>query len=345
MRVLIVKLWAMGDVVMSLPMIPALRSVYEDVHITWLAARASAPLLELIDGVDRIVTVDEGRLLQRGVATRFGEIAATWGRLLGEYFDLIITGHPDWRYRLLTAPVRAARRRAFGRGGRAGPIAGRYHGSEYVRLALGRDGPSIPSYDLPRVSRPLPAAPFERREGEAVIVMAPGGARNALRDDPLRRWPPEMYVRTAESEVKKGRRVVIMGGKGDAEVSRFFAGIPVMDLIGRTSVGEFVAALRASDVVLTHDSLALHLARLVRTPVVAIFGPTSPLEKVPAAAIQSAEPAKEGVTVLWGGESLSCRPCYDGVNYAVCPINECMRMISPEMVIAAVDRVLAADGR
>lgn len=342
MRVLIVKLWAMGDVVMSLPMIPALRSAHPDAQITWLAGRGSKSLLELIAGIDRIVTVDEVRLLQMGALARFREIASAWRKLMGERFDLVITAHPDWRYRVLTLPLRAALKRGFGRTGRAGPIPGRYHGNEYVRLALGKDGPDALAYDLPRISGQLPAPPFERRKGETIIAMAPGGARNALRDDPLRRWPPEMYAQAAKAEVAKGRRVIIVGGKGDADVSRFFAGIPVIDLVGRTSVPELVSALRAADVVLTHDSLALHLARLVRTPVVAIFGPTSPYEKIPAAALRQIDPAEHGVIALWGGESLPCRPCYDGVNYSACPVNECMRTISPELALAAVDRALIA---
>jgi len=342
MRVLIVKLWAMGDVIMALSMLPALKTLGADVEVTWVVGSGSKPLLELFDDVHRLITVDEKRMLRGGAVARGREILALWRQIAADSYDLVVTGHSDARYSILTLPVRGKVRRSFTQAARSGPIAGRYHGAEYARLILGKDGPTAPSFDLPEISRPLPAAPFEPDESP-VVVLAPGGAKNTLRDDRLRRWPVEMYAELARLEAARGRRIVLVGGEGDRHFSPHFSALPVIDLIARTSVAQLAATLRAARVVVTHDSLALHLSRLVRTPVVAIFGPTSPLEKVPHQSIGDGPHATGSVSVLWGGADLACRPCYDGVNYFACDVNQCMRSISPRQVSESIERMLAGE--
>lgn len=328
----------MGDVIMSLSMIPALRAMDPRSHLTWMVGRASRALLELVDPVDRLVEIDETRLLRGSLPEQMREIARAWRAVAGESFDLVITAHRDWRYRVLTSPVRAKERRSWAHDGRSGPIPGRYHGDEYVRLVSGQDGPDSPRYGLPEITRDLPPIPFDRSAADSMVVIAPGGARNVLRDDPLRRWPVELYAEVARQEIARSRRVVLVGGEGDAPLRACFAGLPVIDLIGRTSLMELVATVRAADVVVTHDSLVLHLAQLARVPVVALFGPTVPSERVSDAALRHAQ-GRGQVSVLWGGARLPCRPCYDGLNYARCPANKCMQDISPEMVSQAIAQV------
>jgi heptosyltransferase-2 len=175
-------------------------------------------------------------------------------------------------------------------------------------------------------------------------VLAPGGARNLLRSDRWRRGPPESYASVARSQIARGRCVVLVGGPQDAEVRPSFAGIGAVDLIGSTNIMELTALIRASTVTVTHDSLALHLAGLLRVPVVALFGPTIPHEKVSPEVSDESEPLRG--SILWGGAGLPCRPCYDGVNYFPCPVNLCMREIDPDIVNSSIEKIIsrATDG-
>ena len=91
--------------------------------------------------------------------------------------------------------------------------------------------------------------------------------------------------------------------------------------------------MQHSDLVITHDGGPLHLALLAGTRLIALFGPTSPHEKVPE---------RDGVVVLWGGADLACRPCYDGNDYADCPLNVCLREVSVERVHEEADRLIQA---
>ena len=95
------------------------------------------------------------------------------------------------------------------------------------------------------------------------------------------------------------------------------------------SVVESAAVLAAASVVVSHDTGPMHLARLVRAPLVALFGPTAPSTFVPA---------DERTHVLWGGATLACRPCYDGREVAPCRSNLCMQDID----VATVERAALA---
>jgi heptosyltransferase-2 len=166
-------------------------------------------------------------------------------------------------------------------------------------------------------------------EGGRVVALAPGGARNVLADDALRRWPIRRYGQLAERLRGDGHTVVLTGGPGDEWVREEMPGAGAcVDLIGRTSVPELIGVLSAADVVVTHDSGPLHLALMAGVPLVALFGPTNPAEKVPRGG---------DTTVLWGGDGLACRPCYDGRTYAVCSSRACLRQIDVVGVHRAVN--------
>jgi heptosyltransferase II len=338
MRVLVVKLGAIGDAIMSLAVIPVLRAQSPVVHLTWVVGRAAAPVLQLVAGVDEVVTVDERRLFAGRAFDRVGEIVRLWRYLAGRSFDLVITGHSDPRYRLLTIPVLAKVRRRFGTGSRAGPLPGRLHTQEYARLASGQDGPEAPLGRLPPVIRPLPQVPFEWQGNESIVVLAPGGAQNLLRASPLRRWPVEAYRALACILIAKGHRVVIVGGPQDGDVKPHFSDLHSVDLVGRTSLAELAAVFDIAAVVVTHDSLAVHMSRLVRAPVVALFGPTSPLSFGPQNPGETGDAGR--VEVIWGGASLPCRPCYDGKEFHACRVNRCMTGITVDEVVAAVEKVI-----
>ncbi len=332
MRVLIVRIGAVGDVVMALPLLPALRSAGAS-EVTWLCGQVVAPLLRLAEGVDEIITLDEKALFRGKPIARVREIARVWRRLIGRSFDLIVMAHPDVRYRVLTAPLIGGRRRSLGRKGREGLIRGRHHSNEYVRLALGSEGPNVPPAALPVIRPELPES-FEQifsRTSQGNVALAPGGARNVLHENALRRWALESYGELASRLVKAGANVILTGDATDGWTLGAFRDLPIQNLIGKTGLTDLLAVYARCDVVVTHDSGPLHLAQLARTPLVALFGPTSPPERVLHLS---------GGKVFWGGAGLSCRPCYDGRDFAACENNVCLKELEVEPVYGGVLEVL-----
>ena len=329
-RYLIVKLAALGDVAMASALPEAIRRREPEAHVTWLCGEGVAELVRLFPGVSEVLAVDEVQLLRGRFDRRLGAMAGVWRRLALRRFDAILLGHADPRYRALVVTARARRTRWLEQSPspRMLPIPGRYHADEYVRLLDGDDsrGPIVGHAPLSDVRAMLPP---RRSAGPVGVVLVPGGTRNVLRESALRRWPVERYRAVAERLRAAGHVVTLVGDAADAWVRPSFAGIDVRDEIGAHGLAGTLAVMAAADLVISHDTGPLHLARLVRAPLLALFGPTMPSQFLVTDADTQA---------IWGGASLACRPCYDGREFADCPDNLCMKDIATAEVI---DRALA----
>ena len=339
---LIVKLAAIGDVAMALPMVTALRVRHPGCRIAWLCGESTRPLLERVPSVDELIVADDRALLAGSRRERILATLAVWKRLAGRRFDLVLTAHADPRYRHLARPARATVRRAL-RADTAhrGLVPGRYHGDEYVRLVTGLDDYRAQSFPAPEIRAAL--SPELRtllsagnRSAKPVVALAPGGARNVARDNPLRRWPLASYSTLAGLLDARGFAILLAGADSDAWTRAAFASVPALDLIGRTTLPELIALFRICAAVVTHDSGPLHLARLAGAPRVALFGPTDPGAFVGD---------RKDAIVLWPGRDMPCCPCYDGREFAACADNVCMQRVTPQAVLRAVLDVAARGGK
>lgn len=108
------------------------------------------------------------------------------------------------------------------------------------------------------------------------------------------------------------------------------------DLVGHTDLVDLMTVYRSSALIITHDSGPLHMAQLVGTPMIALFGPTLPNEKI--------NPSKTTIVMWSGGGRLPCCPCYDGKGYANCSNNVCMQMITVNQVMEAARLLLFTSG-
>jgi heptosyltransferase II len=336
LKVLIVKIGAIGDVIMALPMLDALFENDPQSEVTWLCGKAVEPLLKKFERIKELVVVDEEKLLKGSLFQRLGELTKIWLKLLGRRFELVVTGNPDWRYRLLSATVIAKTRRSFDRKGkRPWPIPGRFFSAEYVRLVTDVDSGESPSFKIPEVNWPL-SPTLEQKIGKdknrKTVAIAPGGARNVLRDNALRRWPVDSYKDLAGLFLNKGYKVLLVGAPSDEWILPSFEGMDVVNLVGQTDLVDLVALLGACNLVVTHDSGPMHAAVLAGTPLVALFGPTDPRWFTVS--------TRKATQVLWGGEDLPCRPCYDGRNFAPCTDNQCLKGIRVEQVYDAALEML-----
>ncbi len=329
-NILIVKLAALGDVIMASTLVPAIKLRWPDAKITWLTSEGTAPLVRLFDGVDRVVTVNEHALFTKGKLSSIRAVAGAW-RDVGRGYDLALVGHTDARYRTLswTSGARETRRFADARA----PRRGFWHGSEYLRL-LDSNSIIAPAYATLRIHA-LPTEPVVPGNG-ALVVVAPGGGRNVLRDDPLRRWPIAEWTRVVRELVDRGYRVAAIGSAGDAAEGAACASAGAFDLTGQTSLLELTALVQSAQAVVTHDSGTLHLALLLNRPTVALFGPTVPKERIPEGA---------SAIVLSKTTDLPCAPCYDGTNYAKCASNRCVSRVTFAEVVQAVVNQVVAPGR
>lgn len=337
-RILILKLAALGDVVMASTMVERVRTRWPDAHLVWVTGQGAVPLVRRFAGVDEVRGVDDQALLAgRGLAragAAFGALR-TIGR--GPY-DLAVVAHTDPRYERLLLGARVRERRVFRPATADGlPPRDVWAGAEYARLVDEASRPAAQlsgradgaSGSIPQLAQLLWPNGVPPRARSREVLLAPGGARNVLRDDPLRRWPAAEWGALAAALLAEGCRVTVVGGprdRGEGDVVR--AAAPgVRDAIGADDLDALLDRLARADALVTHDSGLLHLAQLTRTPTVALFGPTRPLERIaPGAA----------VTVRSSAAGLACAPCYDGRDYAVCVENRCLTRLRVADVAGAV---------
>lgn len=330
-RLLLVKLGAIGDVVMAVPAAHAMHVAGHE--IDWICGRAVAPLLGLYPWIN-VIEIDDRALLRGSAAERVCLLVRTWRMLAGRTYDLSVTLYYDRRYRWLTLPVRAKRKLMLSwTDRRTMLLPGRHHTDEFARVLSGREDGYTPQQLAPVPPPTLPPSPLPPTPGKPRIVLVPGGARNMVRDDALRRWPVEDYVALTQLLLDREHEVVLAGGPEDTWVLPAFAGLQVQDFIGKLSLIETLGLLNSADVTVTHDTGPLHLAGLTVTAIVSIFGPTDPYGRLPQ---------RNNGVALWGGEGFACRPCYDGSEYAPCTYNGCVRQVTAARALAEVEGLLTA---
>ena len=325
-NILIVKLGAIGDVVMTFPLISAIDALEPDAHITWLCGKTVEPLVRTISRINNVIAIDESALLKGSFAQKFSTILSAWRTLGGKSYDVVLNLYRDRRYRILTHPFMSKDIRSFsGKKRTKKIIPGRYHAYEFIKLYNGKDDFSIESISIPQVTFPqksntLSDIDFNKNK---TVVIAAGGASNILNTDDVRRWDIFSYVELAKQLSDAGYQIILTGGPQDSWVTSNFQGMKITNLIGKTSLMDVLTLLNSSTLLITHDTGILHMAKLTNTRTIALFGPVLPAERIGKT---------DNIITLWGGINLACAPCYDGKTFAKCSNNLCMKNITVEQV-------------
>jgi heptosyltransferase-2 len=154
------------------------------------------------------------------------------------------------------------------------------------------------------------------REEERVVAICPGSINSRAK-----RWPAPSYAALADRLIESNRQVVLIGSRDDIDVSQDVASRmrhePIV-LTGKTSVDEVVSVLAAVDLIVTNDTGPAHIGAALGTPTIVIFGPTNPL---------TTRPFSPDAEIL--RHPPDCAPCM----LRDCPIDHrCMTAISVEEV-------------
>jgi len=194
----------------------------------------------------------------------------------------------------------------------------------YLRLAAAAGGspPDRPDFRLEPGNAARERARQWLEPSSPWVALAPGASYG-----PSKQWPLPHFERLVRVLRERGNRVVTLGSRADREAGAHLATAGALDLTGRTTLLDAVAVLAGCRAAVTNDSGSLHLARAAGTPVVGVFGSSSPRWTGP-------EPW-EG-RALWLG--LDCSPCFR----RTCPLRgadhlRCLRDIDPGSVADAVE--------
>ncbi len=332
-RILVVRMSAMGDVVQSTPVARGIKAARPDCHLTWVINSPFAPLLDHNPHIDDVITIP-----LRPTASQAVE---AWWRLKHGEFDVTVDLQGLAKSAIVTLASGAPRRIGKAEAREAALLA-------YTELSPERWDQQYISQRYLEVCEPLGVsredfvpelflmdedfALIDRvYEAEGIAPDEPVVVLVTFSLAPKREWPAEFVVQLADELTRRhGARIVIPGAAGErarAEAISARMSRPAIILAGETSMREAAAVLQRADLVIGVESGLTHIAYAVRTPTVCILTYT-PLRNGPGG------PRARTVYV----PDLPCRPCRPD---APCDHYRCVRELTPDLVLAAIDDLAA----
>jgi lipopolysaccharide heptosyltransferase I len=316
MRILFVKLSAIGDVVQALPCLEAVKKTFPGSEIDWVVEEAASGILEGHPLIDRLLVSrrKSWMLMLRSPSTfmrAIGEIAGFLRKLRERRYDIAIDLQGLLKSGIIIGAARATRKIGF-------------DGTRELSYLFLNE--RLPAYDSEKhaleryldVARylgavdPSPACtlPIERERAvirERTNVLVKDGRRLVV-INPVARWKTKLwdeqkFARLADRLVTERHAVVIFtGSPDDRAITERIRGMMrenAVNWAGETTLRELAALASLADLFITTDTGPMHLAAAAGVRVVALFGPTAPWRTGPYG---------PGHAVVRKG--LACSPCF-----------------------------------
>lgn len=295
-----------GDGLMKLPFVRALRAAFPDARITWLAGKGrsvyAGSLAPLVTGlIDEVIE-------DAGIGSRWGELVGK-KPLPGRHFDLVI----DTQRRVLTSLIlRRIRHRTY-----LSAALGWHLSDARPRDRAKPPGMLAQMMRLAALAGPVeharqaPVVLDEAAEARASAVLPPGPYYVGLAPGAGGKhkcWPRERFVGLAHALAAEGRVPVMLLGPAETEwVGELRDALPgalfPLQALSAPSVSDTIAIGRRLAVAVANDSGTAHMLAASDTPLVALFGPTSPDKFAPSTRSMRIVKAQD-----FGGQSMDRIP-------------------------------------
>lgn len=333
MRILIVRLSAIGDCLFSTPVAEALRKSFPDAFMGWAVHPLSAPVLQGNPHLDKVHVVPRKGFLKH--------LPRTIRELRQEKYDVVLDMQGLYKSAVL-ARLSGAKRRV-------GPDRSHEQVQWLYRELVPMDETIhvVPRYlgfakelGASWEIEPNMLMPFDETHLTAVGSLfksegiSPDShliAINPATSKEVKDWPAERFAQLADSlHAKHACTTVLTGSPADRPLCDQILGqmtTPGFNLAGKTNLNELAALLSLTKLFIGGDTGPLHIAQASGTRVLAVFGPTDP------AVLGPRSPEHETAYL-----NLDCSPC----RHRVCPIGHpCMLDLSVELLAARANRMLS----
>jgi ADP-heptose:LPS heptosyltransferase len=269
----------LGDVVMALPLLRALRKARPDAELTLLAPTAFLPLLEKLAVGDRLLAVPPKGPAQRKFFRGLRE----------EYPDTYILFTHSLRGDLGAKATGAPQRFGLTRPGKWRPLlthAWRVPGDlDESRIHQTRVGEKF--FQHFGLKEELDLTPWARITSSQKNSGLSFGLICGTENFPEKRWPVARWRELIQAilAVRADARITLFGTANDVPIAQAvaegFAPNQVINLAGQTNLVEFAGALGDCAAIVCNDTGGMHLANLFGVPVIAVYGPTNPIRTGP----------------------------------------------------------------
>jgi len=309
-KILVIRSGGIGDVLMTTPLIRAIKNKYPDSKIDYLVGNWSKEVLEGNKAINEIISFDDEIIFKKKLFRIFSLI-----KKLKKY-DLCLVLDKSWQWSLFGFFVGSKFRIGFDRDkeGFANNLNILYDGSKYE---LDYNMEIAESLDIKNANKEMLLSLSENDtkfaddfllnnnlNRKALIGIAAGGAENPGQKMHAKRWSKEKYITLINKilKEKEDTAVLLFGGENDSDLNGHILKstdkIRVYNLAGKTSIKQAAALIRKCRAFITHDSGTMHIAAVTKIPLIVLFGPTD-----------SKRFAPRNATII--KNDIDCSPCYD----------------------------------
>jgi heptosyltransferase-2 len=329
-RIVIKAVNWLGDVVMSLPAMRAIRRAFPEAHLAVLIKKELASFFDGADWLDEVVPYSVA-----GGFSGLNDRRKIVGEIRSRHFDLAVLMPNSFESALWVTAAGVPRRAGYALDARgamlthkAAPPPDALEGHQVlywlamVRETLGIEGDPDDLAISPDATHLATMRNWltthRRRPGSPLIAMAPAAAYGRAKE-----WPAAKFAAVIDG---LGAECVLVGAPSErakCEEVAALSGAGAIVSAGETSIGELIALLSISSAFIGNDSGCMHLAAALGVPTVAIFGSTNPLRT---------GPAKVNSRVIW--HHLECSPCLA----RTCRFGHynCLREVEPKEALEAL---------
>lgn len=378
-HILVVKLAAIGDLLLATPALRALRESYPQAQIDLLVTPSSAGVLDDWEVINRVIVLDKYLFDHpKQLFTRPSNLLKLRPLLRdlrsGHYNAVLLMHHLTLffgrrKHQALMLATGAKYRVGLDNGHGwflnvrvRDEGFGHMHEAEYNLAVAGAVGGKTSQKELTmplteahrQEARRLVFGTTPSESGDAtnlargarpIIVMHPGSGGYST----ARRWSPERFAQLADTLYRDaGGQLLLIGGPEEAELHRQImgmlrSGVPVRSLAGKGTIQVTAAVLELADLFIGNDAGPMHLAAAVGTPVVAIFG----LSNSEAWGPYTGQRADRKAIIV--KQDLPCMPCfYRGHDLGLpegCATRDCLATLDIDPVAVAARRLLKETGK
>ena len=314
-RILIRSSNWLGDAVMSVPAVRAIKNGRPDARVSIAVPEKLAALWKIVPEVDEIIVLPSKSVVAAAQLFRRRppfDVAILFPNSLRSALEVFLAGIPrrvGWRGH--------GRRWLINQAPRASIPAGIIH-QTYKYLELASTLGAVVTPEFPS------AKSITDRRGRFKFGLCPGAEYG-----PAKRWPRFAEV-AQEIAGRFAVQWILFGTAGDGAIGDKVAevlGDNCVNRIGQTTLEQLINELRGCDLLLTNDTGTMHLAALLRVPTVSIFGSTEP---------QRTGPLGQGHRIL--RHHVECSPCF----LRECPLDfRCMAAVTNAEVVAGIEQMMA----
>ena len=349
MNILIIRLSAIGDVVHALSVIEPLKKHYPGCRITWVIEEEAADMLKRYPGIDQVVVSCRKRWIRQLKGGQYmkavRQAAAFVKTVRSDEYDLVLDFQGLFKSGLIAGLSRAKRKIGYknSREGSTVFYSEKAPVTNFNDHAIKRHFVLIKHLGIDD-SEVSYAPLFDKNDEDAVDAVL--ASVKADRQKPLvtihpaamwktKIWPKDKVAGLCDRLADELNCQVVLAGSYAEEsyLADIISGAKadVINLAGKTKLSELACLISISDLMVSMDSGPMHIACAVKTPVVAIMGPTAPWRTGPFG---------EDFRVV--RKELPCSPCF---KKAKCPLehHKCMQDISVEEVFKTCCNWLGAD--